>query len=158
MTKSEEREFDRIFPMDSGILWIDAHPERAGPPADYQHEIFHEIMVPFTQYLFAAVKTKDYDLAIRLIVRAEQILDHHTQNDFDLFLPTQRQFQADLRRIGRFARRELIRRTLTCTEAEYPKFIAMLERVVTDDFDEDWEVVKRALAEGRKNIFDDLRR
>jgi hypothetical protein len=154
-----EDEFDRLFPMDSGILlFVDAHPDRKGVPADYQRHAFLEIMTPYNEYVRAAVKAEDFVTVVRLTARVTQILEKHTRVEYDLLLPTQLMLQEYLHAIGRRARRELIRRTLTCTKAEYPNFIAMLERVVTDDFEEDCAVVKRALAEGRTNIFDDLRR
>src|SRR5262245_17980894 len=130
MTKSDdEREFDRLYPMDSSILLITL-PGDEGLPVkkDTQLGVLDEIFTPFNEYLRDALKRRDMDLALRLVMRADKILDTYIVEDFDLLVPARVQLRQTIFTIYRMLRRHFIRKVLTCDEADVPELLSVLEK------------------------------
>jgi hypothetical protein len=113
-------------------------------------EAWFAIILPLNEYLVAALRKKDYMLGIQLMKRAERIISEHVKAEFELLVPMQVKLRRLLARARRFARRELIRRALTCSKEEHELYLGVIQDLLqTDGFQEDFDYVRAALAEGR---------
>jgi hypothetical protein len=82
--------------------------------------------------------------------RARVFLNKYVVASPRLLKPTELEMKAFVKRVERFVQRTVIRRALVSGQ-EYVRPIAR------DTFDEDVAIAKRALAEGRTDMFSDLR-
>src|SRR5262245_48623131 len=97
-------------------------PER-GPDERTQRELLENIVSQFHEVMGKAIATGDLLQCLKLMFRAEQILDTYTLEHFHLLVPFQIELQCVLWRAHRSIRRLMIQRAFTCSEEDVPKFL-----------------------------------
>jgi hypothetical protein len=118
-------------------------------------DVGHQII----EHVEAALKRKDDRAAFRMMAKGERIVAAYVAEGFFLFEPFQQQLRESVYLSLRLARREFIRRALTCPEDRRPFYDEFIRSGALEGPGavEDYEIVERHLDEG-KALWDDLRR
>jgi hypothetical protein len=137
--------------------------EKDLPPEPRTHRhVFAEISSQLLDFLTDAVAAAkaggDCLKPIRIMVQAEKLIDEYTREGWFMLDPLQTDLQSTILLAHRAARRELIRRALTCAAADRPYFDGILRSGKLDGPGavEDFRAVEAHIDEGR-SLYDDLR-
>ena len=116
-------------------------------------DAFEQVSERYIELMEVALKSDDVWEPIRVMARAERIMELYAAMWNDRwFPPLQRQLQDALYTAHRIARRLFIRRALTCSKEQQPHNDAMMKSGAWEGRGaiEDFDAVERHLDEGRR--------
>jgi hypothetical protein len=134
-------------------------PDIPAPSPQIQQDALDDVQQQFVTLMEQAAVDPDPWKAIRIMVNAEKILGIYTNCRFNMLAKAEAEFQSDLHKIWRMARRQFIRRALLSPAHEFPLYLddQRNPELCLDGPDalEDFHAVERHLDE-RQPLFDDL--